>query len=62
MKTKSLFIALLFGAAISTTACKKCQTCEASGVSEEVCRDDFGSQILYDAYISGLENGGYTCN
>lgn len=61
MKVKSLFIALLFGAAISTTACKKCQTCEFSSSEEEVCRDDFGSQQLYDAYILSLENNGWEC-
>lgn len=62
MKTKSLFIALLFGAAISTTACKKCQTCEISGSEQEICRDDYGSQQLYDLAVSSLEAQGYECN
>lgn len=53
---------MLFGVAVSTTACKKCQTCTFQTIEEEVCRDDYGSQQLYDAYIIARENAGYECN
>ncbi|MCF8276590.1 MAG: hypothetical protein K9J17_07640 [Flavobacteriales bacterium] len=62
MKSKYLLFAMLVGVAVSTTACKKCQTCTYQGGSEvEICRDDYGTPQLYDAYIRSLETQGYTC-
>jgi len=61
MKAKYSMIAMLFGITVSTVACKKCQTCTYQSTEQEVCRDDFGSQQVYDAYIISLENSGYDC-
>lgn len=62
MKSKSLLIAMLFGLAISTTACKKCQTCTYGTDEMEVCRTGVYSQpSVYNSYIQTLENQGYDC-
>jgi hypothetical protein len=61
MKTKNLMIVMLFGICVSTMACKKCQTCTYQSTEQEVCRDDYGSQQIYDAYIISLESNGYDC-
>lgn len=61
MKTKNLLLAACFIGTLSTVACKKCQTCSVQATEIEVCRDDYGSQQLYDAYIISLEQAGYDC-
>jgi hypothetical protein len=61
MNSKYLLLAACFVATVSTVACKKCQTCTYQGNEEEICRDDYGSQQVYDAYIISLENNGWDC-
>jgi len=63
MKSKVLLIAMLASVAMSTVACKKCQTCvETNAPDLEVCRDDFATVQQFDAVIITYENAGYTCN
>lgn len=61
MRKKHVLMVICLMGALSTAACKKCQTCESQGQEVEVCRDDYGSQQLYDAYIISLENNGWDC-
>lgn len=55
---------MIFGAVVSTTACKKCQTCSKTGQDDfEVCREGvYNTPQLYNAYIKALEDDGYDCN
>ena len=64
MKKQYLILAMFFGMAISTTACKKCQTCTQTGYSDiEACREGvYRAPQLYDQYIRSLEDDGYECN
>lgn len=63
MNKKHLLFLALFGAVISTTACKKCQTCTQDGRTDiEACREGvYNTPQLYSAYIKSLEDDGYDC-
>ncbi len=62
MKRNILFVAIAALAIGFTSCAKKCKTCTHDTLtSEEVCEDDYGSTILYNAAITGWESLGYTC-
>jgi len=63
MNKRHLLILALFGAVVSTTACKKCQTCTHPNYDEmDVCREGiYNTPQLYNQYIKTLEDDGYDC-
>ena len=56
-------ILFIFGMAFAFSACTQCQDCtfESENTITEVCRDDYDSNVDYQAALLALEENGADC-